>query len=104
MAAERRGGARSAAKPRATPAASPAPRGKPASAGVRTGLSSKLILAAAAGALVLAGGIALGTGGRGEKLAATVGMGVDASFGDAGFRLHQVHVQGASPMATADIV
>jgi cell division protein FtsQ len=46
----------------------------------------------------------LATGGRGEQLANTVTAAVDGQFGDAGFRLRAVHVQGASKMATPDIV
>lgn len=46
----------------------------------------------------------MATGHRGERLAAAVGHGVDNRFAQAGFRLKSVHVQGASPMATADIV
>ena len=53
---------------------------------------------------MLAGAVALATGGRGERLAQAVGAGVDGRFGEAGFRLRQVHVQGASQMATADIL
>lgn len=44
------------------------------------------------------------TGGRGEQLAHTVTTAIDNRFGDAGFRLAKVHVQGASAMATPDIV
>jgi cell division protein FtsQ len=46
----------------------------------------------------------LATGQRGERLAQAIGHGVDARFAQAGFRLKSVHVEGASPMATADIV
>jgi cell division protein FtsQ len=46
----------------------------------------------------------LATGQRGERLAQAIGQGVDARFAKAGFRLRSVHVEGASPMATADIV
>jgi cell division protein FtsQ len=52
----------------------------------------------------LALGVTLATGHRAERLAQAVGHGVDARFAQAGFRLKTVHVQGASPMATADIV
>jgi cell division protein FtsQ len=54
--------------------------------------------------LVLALGAALATGHRGEHLAEAIGAGVDAKFGDVGFRLKTVEVLGASRMATADIV
>lgn len=46
----------------------------------------------------------LATGGRGERIAGTITAGVDSRFGQAGFRLRAVHVEGASPMATPDIV
>jgi len=58
----------------------------------------------AAGVLTLALGGVLATGHRGEHLASAVGAGVDGRFGQAGFRLRTVHVAGASPLATADIV
>ena len=58
----------------------------------------------AAGVLTTALAVTLATGGRGERIAETVGAGVDGSFGDAGFRLKTVHVQGASALATPDIV
>ncbi|HKR89123.1 MAG TPA: cell division protein FtsQ/DivIB [Phenylobacterium sp.] len=48
--------------------------------------------------------VTLATGHRGERLVQGVGRGVDAKFAQAGFRLKKVHVQGASPMATADII
>jgi cell division protein FtsQ len=54
--------------------------------------------------VALALGITLATGHRAERLAQAIGHGVDARFAQAGFRLKTVHVQGASPMATADIV
>lgn len=46
----------------------------------------------------------LATGHRGQRLAQGAGQALDARFAAAGFRLKTVHVQGASPMATADIV
>jgi cell division protein FtsQ len=46
----------------------------------------------------------LATGHRGERLVQGIGHGVDLRLAKAGFRLKTVHVQGASPMATADIV
>ena len=54
--------------------------------------------------VVLALCVTLATGHRGERLVQSVGRGVDARFAAAGFRLKSVHVQGASPIATADIV
>lgn len=67
-------------------------------------LSPKHILMIAGGVLTLALGVTLATGGRGQQIANAVGMGVDGKFGEAGFRLRTVHVQGASALATADIV
>jgi cell division protein FtsQ len=58
----------------------------------------------AGGVLSLALVVTLATGGRGERIAQTVVSGVDHRFGDAGFRLKAVHVQGASALATNDIV
>ena len=43
-------------------------------------------------------------GHRGQRLAAAIGTGVDRRFGDAGFRLKTIEVQGASTLAAADIV
>ena len=68
------------------------------------GLSAKWTLIGAGAVLVLALGLTLATGGRGEMLAQATGQGIDGKFGDAGFRLKVIHVEGASPMATADIV
>jgi cell division protein FtsQ len=48
--------------------------------------------------------VTLATGGRGERLVQAFGHGVDARFAKAGFRLKSVRVQGASALATADIV
>ena len=54
--------------------------------------------------LVLALGATLATGHRGERLVQGIVHGVDTRFAAAGFRLKKVHVEGASPMATADII
>jgi cell division protein FtsQ len=54
--------------------------------------------------VALALGVTLATGHRGERLVQGVEHGVDGKFAQAGFRLKKVHVQGASPMATADII
>jgi cell division protein FtsQ len=62
------------------------------------------MLAAAGAIAVIAVAAGLGTGHRGERLAAAIGHGVDGKFGDAGFRLKAVHVQGASAIATPDII
>jgi cell division protein FtsQ len=54
--------------------------------------------------LALALGVTLATGHRGQRLIAAIGTGVDARFGQAGFRLRTIEVQGASTLAAADIV
>lgn len=102
MPAAPRGGSRVQAKPR--PKAAPARRPKAAPDGAQPRFTPRHILIAAAGALTLGAAIVLGTGGRGEMLMAAIGHGVDGKFGEAGFRLRTVHVQGASAMATPDIV
>ncbi|MBS0331136.1 MAG: FtsQ-type POTRA domain-containing protein, partial [Proteobacteria bacterium] len=83
-----------------------APRGpvRRAPAAEAHGLSPKLALAGAAAVLALALGVTLATGQRGERLVAAIGSGIDNRFGAAGFRLRTIEVQGASAMATADIV
>lgn len=62
------------------------------------------MLIAAASVVALALVATLATGGRGERLVQGIATGVDARFAQAGFRLKKVHVEGASPLATADIV
>ena len=103
MPAAVRGGSRARAKPpvKAPPRARAA---KPAAAPEHHGLSPKLALSGAAAVLTLALGVTLATGHRGERLLAAIGAGVDGKLGEAGFRLNTVEVQGASRMATADIV
>ncbi len=76
-----------------------------AAAQPRTGnLRPLQILMITAGVLTLALGVTLATGGRGERVAGDISHAIDGRFGRAGFRLAKVHVQGASPMAVADIV
>jgi cell division protein FtsQ len=109
MPAAVRGGSRAAARPpsKAPPKArapQSARRGPAAPPHEHHGLSPKWALIGASAVLVLALGAALATGRRGERLVATVGVGIDARFGDMGFRLKTVAVTGASRMATADIV
>ncbi len=58
----------------------------------------------AAGAVTLALVVTLATGGRGAAIAQTVASGVDNRFGDAGFRVKAIHVQGASALAKGDII
>ena len=113
MPAAVRGGSRVQANPRAKAPAGPrgkrppSPKAAPAAGrggAPGPGLSPKTVLIAAAGVVALAIGVTLATGHRGERIVAGVGRGVDARFAAAGFRLKSVHVQGASPIATADIV
>lgn len=110
-----RGGSQVQAKPRAKapPKSATRPRSKPPGAppararGAQEpagGPPPKLILAAAAGLLTLALVVVLATGHRGEKIASAIQTGVDGKFGQAGFRLRAVQVQGASAMAMPDIV
>jgi cell division protein FtsQ len=95
-------GSRVQAKPRAQ--AGPSPARRAGADGPAGGLGPRRILLIAGGVLTLALAAVLGTGGRGEMVLTTVARGVDAEFGAAGFRLRTVHVQGASAMATPDIV
>lgn len=112
MPAVLRRGSRAQAKPRAKTPPSPAKRpvskrpgpSAPARASRGSGLSPKHALIAAAGVLALALVATLATGGRGARLVGSVASAVDGRFAQAGFRLKAVHVEGASPMATADIV
>lgn len=105
MPAAVRGGPKRPVKPQAkAPPSSRQRQPGPAPARQRHGLSAKWILAGAAAVLTLALGVTLATGHRGERLAQATGAAVDGKFGDAGFRLKAIHVEGASPMATADII
>lgn len=105
MPAAVRGGPKRPVKPQAkAPPSSRQRQPGPAPARQGHGLSAKWILAGAAAVLTLALGVTLATGHRGERLAQATGAAVDGKFGDAGFRLKAIHVEGASPMATADII
>lgn len=106
MPAAVRGNSRGQARPPVKAPSRAARRPAPARAGSRehSGLSPRLALIGAAAVLALAAGVTLVTGHRGERLVAAVGSGLDGQFGAAGFRLRSVTVQGASAMATADIV
>ena len=105
MPAAVRGGPKRPVKPQAkAPPSSRQRQPGPAPARQGPGLSAKWILAGAAAVLTLALGVTLATGHRGERLAQATGMAIDGKFGDAGFRLKAIHVEGASPMATADII
>jgi cell division protein FtsQ len=106
-----RGGSRAKAKPpaKAPPGKRPATAARaPMSAkgGPRqhSGLSVKWTLIGAGAVLALAMVVTLSLGNRGQMLADAIVRGIDGQFGRAGFRLATIHVEGASPMATADIV
>lgn len=62
------------------------------------------MLSIAAGVLTLALVVVLATGGRAGRLAGAVGHAVDMRLADAGFRLKTVHIQGASELASPDIM
>ena len=100
-----RGGSRVPAKPRVrTPAK--APRAAPARARAPAGpkVSAAGVVLIALGVLALTVAIALGTGGRGQRLVQTAQAGIDGRFAQAGFRLETIHVQGASRLAEPDIL
>ena len=101
MPVPQRGGSQVQAKPRAKAAPNPAKR---AAEPARAHVSAKLILVGAVALLAGAVTVGLATGGRGARLVETVTTAIDNRFGDAGFRLAKVHVQGASAMATPDII
>lgn len=104
MPAVGRGGSRVAAKPRAKAPASPARRPQATAAAPRQGLSPKQILMIASGVLTVVLGATLATGGRAQQIADAVGAGVDNRFADAGFKLTKVRIEGASKLATPDIL
>lgn len=96
------------AKPRAKTPASPASGAKAGraakpDAAAAPRLSPRHILMIAAGVLTAALAATLATGGRGQHIADAVAHGIDNRFGEAGFRLANIHVQGASELAKADI-
>jgi cell division protein FtsQ len=105
MPAAVRGGPKRPVKPQVkAPPSSRQRQPGPAPSRQGPGLSAKWILAGAACVLTLALGVTLATGHRGEHLAQATGTAIDGKFGAAGFRLKAIHVEGASPMATADII
>jgi len=109
-----RGGPRKPTRPRAEAPASPKarsaqrnpapPAGKLQAARNGVGVSPRLALTVAGGALVIALIATLATGHRIERLGAAMMRGVDGEFADLGFKLKTVHIEGASPMAKADIM
>lgn len=116
MPAALRGGAQSKAKPRAKAPASPRKSRGPAKAKAggytpaklgaagRIGLSPAHAMIAAGGVLAAMAVVALATGDRAERLGQGMQAAVGQQFAALGFRLNAVHVQGASPAATADIL
>ena len=102
MPAAGREGSRGGAKAKAKASAGPSRRAAVGEA--RKGLKPTQVLMIAAGVLTLALAGVLATGGRAGRLVAAVGGAVDARLADAGFRLETVHIQGASEMASADIL
>jgi cell division protein FtsQ len=110
MVAAVRGQADRGSKPQQRPAASRAnarSRKPPAQIskfrGGGAGLPPHIALMCAAGALALAGGVALFTGGRLQALEGAMGTGMANSLGHAGFRLASLKINGAAPIAAADI-
>ena len=110
-----RGGSRVQAKPRAKAPASTkarpakargaaayAPAQRRAAQGV--GLAPHHALMGAAAVLAVAMIVTLATGGRGQKAADAVNAAVGSQFATVGFKLKAVRVQGASKLATADIL
>ncbi len=104
MPAAVRGGPKRQARPQVKSPPSSRQRSKAQAPARPGGLSAKWTLIGAASVLTLAGAVTLATGHRGQHLVEATGRGIDGQFGQAGFRLKAVHVEGASPMATADIV
>lgn len=120
---DRRGDAKSRARgsgdrtrPRVSRSAAPAPSKLKAAQGVRLGAPAAMAVAAMLAALILAA--ALATGGRGAQLVdgaqrlgafaaalAETGRGLLAErFAGLGFRLSEVHLQGASPASQKEIL
>jgi cell division protein FtsQ len=79
----------------------PAPQGKLAALG-RLDLSPVAVVLAVAAGVVVLGGV-LATGARAERIGASMGQGIDGAVGAAGLTLKQIHIQGESPEATAAI-
>lgn len=104
MPAAGRGGSRTAAKPKAKP---PVATFRSAPSGVARAhatLTPKHILMIASGVLTAVLAATLATGGRAAQIADVVGSGVEAHLADAGFKLTKVRIEGASRLATPDIL
>jgi cell division protein FtsQ len=114
MAAVLRGGSPSRAKPRAKPKAPQAKRGASAKSGEyhpaklgaarRSGLPPQVALAVAGGVVLLGLVAAFAPDHRMQKIAATIGFGVERQLGGLGLKVANLTVQGATPMAQPDIV
>jgi cell division protein FtsQ len=113
MPAVMRGGGRAAVRPRAKAppksgkprTAKPAPRGASKLRAARqVGLSPGIAVLGAVAVLTVGVAVALGTGGRGQKLADASAAAVTARAADAGFKVTTVHLQGASKAAQGEIL
>lgn len=116
MPAVMRGGSRAQPKPRAKSPPStkkaPAPRARAANAyapaklraAEGVGLSAHHALMAACGVLVIALVLTLATGQRAQRIGAAANAAVGTRFASLGFKLRAVRVQGASKLATTDIL
>lgn len=115
MPAALRGGAQTKAKPRAkAPSSSRKSRAPakgqgayaPAKLGAVRGLGFSPVhgLMITGGVLAVTLTVALATGDRAERLSAGTSKTIGEQFAGLGFRLNTVHVQGASPAATRDIL
>jgi|KBSSwiStaDraftv2_1062776.scaffolds.fasta_scaffold02355_3 cell division protein FtsQ len=115
MPAAVRGGSRTKARPQPKATARPS-RPRPAKAkgggystgklgaARRVGLTPQQALTATGAVLALALVVTLGTGHRGEQLTSGATSSLQAATGAFGFKLAAVHVEGASPVASADIL
>lgn len=112
MAAVVRGGPTSRPKPRAKGQAGPKPRGSksagyvPAKLGAarKVGLPPRIAVLVASAAVGVGLIAAVASGHHLRNFAAGVGMGVDRQLAAAGFRVKTLTIQGATPMAQADII
>ncbi|MDR3513838.1 MAG: FtsQ-type POTRA domain-containing protein [Caulobacteraceae bacterium] len=115
MAVVVRGGPASRPKPRAkAPASAPASKSRSArtsgyapaklAAARKVGLPPHIAGLVAAGVVCLALVAALVSGHHLKNIASGVGMGLDRQFAVVGFRVKTLTIQGASPMAQADII
>lgn len=113
MPARVRGGSLGKAKPRPKASSSAriaSPRGGARGAvpgklhGAYGRLPAKWAVGITGGVMAIGVGLILFTGGRLHAASYALGQGVAAQLAGAGFKLHALHVEGASTMARADIV